>query len=129
MNESRERHFGPIASVGDEPTTFEVDVGALVRRLILFEHCYLESINLEEIPALLNVFGYEGLKELLRQPDFEIIDDRILSATLQNNIDSPTKSNQKISKNSNGHDIRAVSIVREAAERPDFVKSILGKQI
>ncbi len=42
-----------------------VDVGALVRRLILFERCTVESIRLTEIPALVAAFGVDGLLELL----------------------------------------------------------------
>jgi len=59
------QHFGRIAEVDSETQLIAVDVGALVRRLILFDRCRVDSINLQEIPALVKVFGVEGLLELL----------------------------------------------------------------
>jgi hypothetical protein len=78
----RERHFGRIATqvVGTEDVT--VDVGALVRRLLLFEHCFIESIALQEIPALVRVFGYEGLMALLDSPGFDVIADNMTAGSI-----------------------------------------------
>ena len=60
----RERHFGRISTgdaVEDKPV---VDVDVLVRRLILFEQCIIETDRLKEIPALVAVCGARGLLEL-----------------------------------------------------------------
>ena len=72
----REHHFGRIAS---EPSgsdgSIEVDLGALVRRLILFETVTIESFRLREIPSLVGAFGPEGLGELLDSGAIRIICD------------------------------------------------------
>jgi hypothetical protein len=52
-------------------------VGALIRRLLLFEHCTLESDYLVEIPRLISVFGFKGLMELLESGALSIICDYI----------------------------------------------------
>ncbi len=66
LMELRERHIGPIATrSGEGVSEVRVDVGALVRRLLLFEHCTLESDGLVEIPRLVKAFGFRGLMELL----------------------------------------------------------------
>ena len=44
--ELRERHLGPITTRSDGGSEVRVDAGALVRRLLLFEHCTLESDGL-----------------------------------------------------------------------------------
>jgi hypothetical protein len=60
--ELRERHIGSIATwSGHDGSRVTVDAGALVRRLLLFEHCTLESDYLVEIPRLVSVFGFKGL--------------------------------------------------------------------
>jgi hypothetical protein len=74
----RERHIGPItARVGDDGAKVVVDVGALVRRLLLFEHCTLESDGLVEIPRLYNAFGFRDLMELLESGALSIICDHL----------------------------------------------------
>lgn len=72
----RERHIGPIATpTADGETKVAFDVGALVRRLLLFEHCTLESDGLVEIPRLYNAFGFRDLMELLESGALSIICD------------------------------------------------------
>lgn len=71
----RERHYGRIL-----PDSGDADVGALVRRLLLFEDCTLESGRLREIRPMLNVFGFDGVIGLLECPDFHVIcDPRMLA--------------------------------------------------
>lgn len=69
-------HFGPIART-DENTgaVLEVDVGSLVRRLIVFDRCTIESIGLNEIPALVAVFGAGEVMELVDSGAISIICD------------------------------------------------------
>jgi hypothetical protein len=71
----RERHVGGITSPTDEGGVPACDVGSLVRRLILFEDCTIQSNRLFEVPALVSVFGYEGVRTLFRYPHIRIICD------------------------------------------------------
>lgn len=72
----RERHIGPITTrAGDDGSKVEVDVGALVRRLLLFEHCTLESDGLVEISRLHKAFGFKDLMALLESGALSIICD------------------------------------------------------
>jgi hypothetical protein len=81
--EWRERHIGPITTrMGDDGAKTVVDVGDLVRRLLLFEHCTLESGGLAEIPRLYNAFGFRDLMALLEWGALSIICD----ATSKGNI-------------------------------------------
>lgn len=67
------RHFGSIAtSVTDQ---LSVDVGALIRRLLLFEHVTVESHRLQEIPHLVATFGHKGVRRLLESPDVDLVQD------------------------------------------------------
>lgn len=72
----REHHFGRIATQppGQERSV-DVDLGALVRRLILFETVTVESLRLMEIPSLVGAFGSGGLRELLDSGAVRIICD------------------------------------------------------
>jgi hypothetical protein len=63
--DNRERHYGRIATSIAGSDELSVDLGAVLRRLILFEHCKVESIQLRELPHLISIFGAEGLIELL----------------------------------------------------------------
>jgi hypothetical protein len=74
----RERHIGSITTRGGgDAAKVVVDVGALVRRLLLFEHCTLESDGLVEIPRLYNAFGFGDLMALLESGALSIICDAI----------------------------------------------------
>jgi hypothetical protein len=73
----RERHFGRIASQVGESETVDCDVGALVRRLILFEDCTVESIMLKEIPDLVRIFGFDGVLTLIESPNIQIVCDAL----------------------------------------------------
>jgi hypothetical protein len=70
----RERHFGPIATQ-DGAGQMLVDIGALIRRLILFEQCTIESIGLKEVPALISVFGADGFLKLIDSGAVRIVCD------------------------------------------------------
>jgi hypothetical protein len=71
----RERHIGSIATRTGDGADVTVNVAALVRRLLLFEHCTLESDLLKEIPRLIRVFGLKGVEALLESDGFSIICD------------------------------------------------------
>ena len=86
--ELRERHIGPITTrSGEDGSDVRVDAGALVRRLLLFEHCTLESDGLVEIPRLVRVFGFRGLMELLESGALSIICDPITMGNIGQTLD------------------------------------------
>lgn len=75
----REHHFGPIATELPGPDrSVAVDLGTLVRRLILFETVTIESIRLKEIPVLVGAFGAAGLRELLDSGAVRVICDAMV---------------------------------------------------
>jgi hypothetical protein len=76
----RERHFGRIATPEGDRDHVVVDVGALIRRLILFEQCTIESIRLMEVPALISVFGVDGFLKLLDSGAVRILCDAMSAA-------------------------------------------------
>ena len=78
--EPRDHHLGRIATPVPEQDRVDVDVGSLVRRLILFERCTVESIRLTEIPALIAVFGVDGFLELLDSGAVELVCDVVTAA-------------------------------------------------
>jgi hypothetical protein len=60
----RQSIFGEIATpVGRQPPV--VDIGLLIRRLILFDKVIIKSFRLREIPALVRTFGKSGFTRLL----------------------------------------------------------------
>ena len=78
----RERHFGPILTELGDGQAISIDLDALIQRLLLFEHCYLESSQLREVPAMVNTFGDKGVMRLLEDPHFEIICDAMTAASV-----------------------------------------------
>jgi|NGEPerStandDraft_6_1074524.scaffolds.fasta_scaffold159542_1 hypothetical protein len=75
--ELRNHHLGristPIGTTGD----VQVDAGALIRRLLLFERCTVESIGLKEIPVLVDVFGYAGIRSLIESGALQFVMDAV----------------------------------------------------
>jgi hypothetical protein len=64
-----------------------VDLGALVRRIILFDHYIFQSIRLEEFPILVRAFGYAGVKALLDSGILSVQSDILTLAQIgQSNI-------------------------------------------
>lgn len=66
------RLLGPCATFSGGPETIRVDVGALVRRLLLFDTYILDSTRLLEIPRLLDAFGTSGFITLLQSGALKI---------------------------------------------------------
>jgi hypothetical protein len=77
--ELRDHLIGPCAIV-DEEDRIEVDIGALVRRLILFERYTLRTIRLREVPALVRAFGEGGLRALLADGCLDIFCEALTMA-------------------------------------------------
>jgi hypothetical protein len=80
--ELREHHLGRIFAQESAGSDIEVDVGALVRRLLLFEHCTIESNLLKEIPALVQVFGEEGLRDLIETGAVSLVVDAMTAGQI-----------------------------------------------
>jgi hypothetical protein len=60
----RQAVLGEIATRSGQHIT-SIDVGLLVRRLILFDRVIVKSYRLHEVPLLAKVFGKSGIQELL----------------------------------------------------------------
>lgn len=78
----RARHFGPILTEIGDGQAIRVDLDALIRRLLLFDHCCLESSQLRELPLMIASFGYKGVIRLLEDPNFELICDAMTAASV-----------------------------------------------
>jgi len=63
--EITKRLIGVSAVVSPQGQVVDVDVEALIRRLILFDTYILQSIRLQEFPFLARRLGYERLRDLL----------------------------------------------------------------
>jgi hypothetical protein len=76
-------HFGSIAREEGEPGGLVLmDVGALVRRLVLFEQWTIESITLKEVPALIAVFGANGLLKLIDSGAVRVVCDAMTAGQI-----------------------------------------------
>jgi hypothetical protein len=118
----REHHFGSIASESpSQDLSVRIDLGALVRRLILFETVTIESLRLTEIPFLVGAFGAEGLRELLDSGAVRIICDSMGTGQVGQSTGSDATSDR------NG--ARAFSHIRlvsySAADRPQYLHGCL----
>src|SRR5437867_2123509 len=75
------RFIGPIARLDDANRDLaHVDVGMLVRRLLLLHTNYVESIRLLELPALIRAFGIRGAIELFESGALLIYCDAVVTA-------------------------------------------------
>jgi hypothetical protein len=61
----RDHHLGRIVTVNTSGDGSQTDVGTLIRRLLLFDKCTVESNLLREVPDLVCAFGEDGLRELV----------------------------------------------------------------
>lgn len=73
--EIRDRILAGIATSTSDDSTVDVDITTLVHRLVLFEQVVVKSTRLKEVPALVKVFGEDGLRDLL--------DSRVLRLTCE----------------------------------------------
>ncbi len=63
--ELRDRVLAPVAIQDDAGEVVGANLGALVRRLILFEEVILDSYAMRELPALIDALGVQGFRALL----------------------------------------------------------------
>jgi hypothetical protein len=66
------RLIGASAVLSPERTVVDVDIGGLIRRLLLFDKYVLASVRLQEFPLLAGYLGFEGLRDLLAAKLIEI---------------------------------------------------------
>jgi len=70
--EPRDRLLAPAALLDAEGHVDGFDVGALVRRMILFEHYILDSYAMRELPSLIDSVGPEGFMAMLESGALQI---------------------------------------------------------
>ncbi len=121
----QENHFGHINQYDSEGNLEKIDVGALVRRLILFEKCSLVSVKFREIPTLVRIFGVHGVRRLLDEPGFEIIDDNLATGTLNLTPELYLPGFESAGKAVGNHVVVSVSSPRDPSKYPDEVTSRL----
>lgn len=63
--------MGPVATSkflpGGNHIVTAVDIGGLIRRLILFEKAIVKTVRFKDLPALVHAFGESGLRELIKE--------------------------------------------------------------
>lgn len=68
-----DRLLAPVAIQGEGNKVVGIDVSALVSRLLLFGTYILQSIQLDELPLLVSVFGEQGLLRLFEVGALKIL--------------------------------------------------------
>jgi hypothetical protein len=63
--ETRDRILAPVATQDTEGNVTGANLGALVRRLILFEQVVIDSYGMRELPSLINALGPDPFVQLL----------------------------------------------------------------
>jgi hypothetical protein len=90
--EFQKKLIAPCAKFIRQIDTVQVDYGALLRRLILFDSYILQSIRLKEIPYLVKLFGFDGLIDLLNSGALKIYCDAVTTGQIgQTAIESRVK--------------------------------------
>jgi hypothetical protein len=74
--ELRDRLLAPCAELDPSGEVIGAHVGAVVRRLLLFERYIIESEGLREIPFLLEAFGEDGFSRLIESGAIRIAADQ-----------------------------------------------------
>jgi hypothetical protein len=64
--ELRDRLLGPVALTNDAGEVVGANLGALVRRLLLFEQVVLDSYGMRELPALIDALEPDGFLAVLK---------------------------------------------------------------
>jgi hypothetical protein len=82
--ELRDRLLAPIALRDEAGNVIGANLGALVRRLILFEQVIIDSYAMRELPALIDALGPEGFITLLESGAVRIRADAWTSAETGN---------------------------------------------
>src|SRR3989442_1188631 len=121
----REHHFGPISTPVEGSEEVTVDVGALVRRLVLFEQCTLESIRLKEVPALVSAFGYGGFMTLIESGAVEIICDAMTAGQIGQTADLEATRVRGGPLPLGGYHLAAVGIPKDGPGRDEYVHGAL----
>ena len=121
----RERHFGSIATLISGTEEVDVDVGAVIRRLILFDQVKIESIRLKEFPLLIAIFGAEGLIDLLDSGCIDIICDAQTSGQIGQNTVVQASDRRGGPLPLESYRLVTVGILQEGPDREKYVHSAL----
>jgi hypothetical protein len=70
--EARDRMLAPVAVHDAAGEVVGANLGALIRRLILFEEVVLDSYGMRELPALVDALGSDGFVALLESDALRI---------------------------------------------------------
>ena len=121
----RERHFGRIATSISGTDEVEVDVGAVIRRLILFEQVKIESIRLKEFPLLIVIFGAEGLIDLLDSGCIDVICDAQTAGQVGQNTVVKSSDRRGGPLPLESYRLVSLGILQEGPEREEYVHNAL----
>jgi hypothetical protein len=120
-----ERHFGRIAHEQGDSGHVVVDVGSLVRRLLLFEQCTVESIALKEVPALISTFGADGLLALIDSGAMRIVCDVMTAGQIGQTATLKVTEKRGGLLPLGSYRLASVSIPLEGPGRKDYVHNAL----
>jgi hypothetical protein len=121
----REHHVGRIATPVEGVDQLLVDVGAVVRRLILFEQCTIESIRLKEVPALVSVFGFRGLMTLIESGVLRVICDAMTTGQIGQLDGLELTRSRGGPLPPRAYHLAAIGIARDGADGERFVHEVL----
>ena len=121
----RECHFGGIATSIAGTDEVKVDVGAVIRRLILFEQVKIESIRLKEFPLLIAIFGAEGLIDLLDSGCIDVICDGQTSGQIGQNTVVQSSDRRGGPLPLESYRLATVGILQEGPDRENYVHNAL----
>jgi hypothetical protein len=79
----RDRLLAPCATLDLSTEQVTLDDDALLARLLLFDVYVLRSFQLKELPALVGLFGYDGLRALLREGALRFHSYRLFAGHLE----------------------------------------------
>lgn len=68
------------------------NMGSVLENLLLFDQFILNSVRLQELPELVRVFGFEGLKELFKTGSLKIHCEALTTGQIgQTNVEFRSK--------------------------------------
>jgi hypothetical protein len=76
--------YGPCYEPADGQGEVHLDVGAFLRRLVLFDRFIMFTNQLQEIRDMVRVFGYEGTRELIRSDAIHLVIEPVTVAQVGN---------------------------------------------
>jgi hypothetical protein len=116
--ELRNRLLAPCVVRGRDNTAIGVHLGALVRRVLLFEQYVIKSAALWEFPFLVEALGEKGLVQLLSSGAVKVAPDEwVIGDVGQSDVRKRTDTRDKLPLGS--FDFRPIAAVPESADDPN----------